>query len=181
MEPDRRSDAELLRAARRDPDAFAAYYRRWERPVLAWLMRQTRDPDLAADLAAESFATALAAVRRGKPVGDPGWIWTIARSRLIDGYRRGKVADRARRHLRMQPIVVDDHAAGIVENLDLGRELDDAMGLLDPAQAEAIRSRVVDDESYAQIAARLELSEQVVRKRVSRGLSTLRQTMEERS
>lgn len=181
MGPDRRSDDELLRAARRDPDAFAAYYRRWERPILAWLMRQTGDPETAADLAAESFATALTAVRRGKATGEAGWIWSIARSRLLDAYRRGKVADRARRQLRMQPITVDDHAAAVVEGLDLARELEAAMQTLDPQQRDAIRSRFIDDESYGQIAKRLQVSEQVVRKRVSRGLSTLRETMGDRS
>lgn len=181
MGPDRRTDEQLLRASKNDPDAFAAFYRRWERPVLAWMQRSCRDPELAADLTAETFATALVHVRRGRPGTETGWIWTIARSRLFDAYRRGKVADRARVKLRMQRLVIDDEAALIVEALDLTHELAAALDALDPAQRDVIRARVLDDESYAEIATRLQLSQHVVRKRVSRGLATMRHNLEDRS
>ncbi len=41
-------------------------------------------------------------------------------------------------------------------------------------QREAIRSRVVDERDYAEIAASVGLSEHIIRKRVSRGLIALR-------
>ncbi len=181
MAPERRTDEQLLRAAAHDPEAFAAFYRRWERPVLAWLHRTCRDPELAADLAAETFATALVQVRRGRPGTEPGWIWVIARSRCMDAYRRGQVADRARLKLKMQRVTVDDEAARIISSLDLDDELAAALDALDPDQREAVRARVLDEESYAEIASRLQLSAQVVRQRVSRGLSRMRQTLEDRS
>jgi hypothetical protein len=56
---DRRSDEELLAATATDADAFAVFYRRHLRSVLAYLIRRTGRPDLAADLAAETFAAAL--------------------------------------------------------------------------------------------------------------------------
>lgn len=48
-------------------------------------------------------------------------------------------------------------------------------------QREAIRSRVVDERSYSDIASELRTSELVIRKRVSRGLSKLRKQLEEGS
>ena len=48
------------------------------------------------------------------------------------------------------------------------------------AQAEAVRARVLDEEPYDVIAARMRCSELVARKRVSRGLATLRDVLEER-
>ena len=54
-------DDELLSRARRDPAAFGTFYERHERLVLGYFMRRTRDPELAADLAAETFAVALVA------------------------------------------------------------------------------------------------------------------------
>jgi RNA polymerase sigma-70 factor (ECF subfamily) len=47
-------------------------------------------------------------------------------------------------------------------------------------QREAVLRRVVLDESYTAIAQRLRCSEMVVRKRVSRGLASLRASLEER-
>ena len=51
---------------------------------------------------------------------------------------------------------------------------------LPPDQRDAVRARVLDQDDYAEIATRLECSQSVVRKRVSRGLATLRAQMEER-
>ena len=54
-----------------------------------------------------------------------------------------------------------------------------ALGQLQPEQREAVERRVIGEQSYASIAAQLGCSEQVVRKRVSRALSTLRRTARE--
>jgi RNA polymerase sigma-70 factor (ECF subfamily) len=45
-------------------------------------------------------------------------------------------------------------------------------------QRDAVRERVLEERDYPEIAARLRCSEQVVRKRVSRGLTALRARME---
>jgi RNA polymerase sigma-70 factor (ECF subfamily) len=59
-------------------------------------------------------------------------------------------------------------------------ELRDALVSLDAVQRDAVIRRVVLEESYRTIAADLRCSEQVVRKRVSRGLARLRGSLEER-
>ncbi|MBA3263516.1 MAG: hypothetical protein H0T69_13805 [Thermoleophilaceae bacterium] len=48
-----------------------------------------------------------------------------------------------------------------------------------PAQGEAIRARIVEERDYSEIAKDLRCSEAVIRKRVSRGLASLRDRMEE--
>jgi RNA polymerase sigma factor (sigma-70 family) len=45
---------------------------------------------------------------------------------------------------------------------------------LPPDQREAVRARVLEDLDYRELAARLRVSPAVARKRVSRGLHTLR-------
>ena len=56
------SDDRLLVAAAVDPGAFAEFYGRYERAMLAFFVHRTREPELAADLTAEVFAAALAGV-----------------------------------------------------------------------------------------------------------------------
>jgi DNA-directed RNA polymerase specialized sigma24 family protein len=52
------TDRDLLRAAARgDAAAFSHFYRRYVRVLLAFFVRRTGDPVIAADLAAETFAT----------------------------------------------------------------------------------------------------------------------------
>ena len=53
------SDDCVLAAAARDPSASAAFYRRYERSMLAFFVRRTGDPELAGDPTAEVFAAAL--------------------------------------------------------------------------------------------------------------------------
>ncbi len=61
------SDDHVLAADASDPAAFSAFYRRYERPVLGYFVRRTRDPELSADLTAEVFASALEACPRYQP------------------------------------------------------------------------------------------------------------------
>jgi RNA polymerase sigma-70 factor (ECF subfamily) len=156
-------------------DDFATLYRRFEGPVLAFALRRTRDPELAADLAAETFAAALRAYRR-RPVApdeQPAWLFTIARTKLIDSWRRGQVDDAARRALRMQPITLED--PDLLRIAALGEEpLTQLLQQLPEPQRAAVRARILDERDYEDIARELRCSEQVVRQRVSRGLAALR-------
>jgi RNA polymerase sigma-70 factor (ECF subfamily) len=55
-----------------------------------------------------------------------------------------------------------------------------ALDALSPDQREAVGLRVLLDREYAEVAARLGVSEATARKRVSRGLQLLHDRMEER-
>jgi RNA polymerase sigma factor (sigma-70 family) len=179
MVRERASDEDLLEATRDDPEAFGAFYRRYEERMLAYFLARTGDAEVAADLSAETFAAALPASRRFRRRREPAaaWLFGIARNVLAMSRRRGRVEQRARRRLRLPPLVVTDEVLERVEALDTT-----ALALVDgltPAQAEAVRARIVDERDYADIAKDLRCSEAVVRKRVSRGLASLRDRMEE--
>src|SRR5579871_4951343 len=107
---DPRTDGELLVAARQDPEAFAVFYRRHVRGVLAFFRRRVPGPEVALDLTAETFAAALEATPRYEPRPEParGWLYGIAWNKLHEAYRRGQAEDSARRALRMRPIVITD-------------------------------------------------------------------------
>ncbi|WP_053227114.1 RNA polymerase sigma factor [Solirubrobacter soli] len=96
-------DADLLSAAaRRDGDAFAAFYRRHESLVLGYLRRRVGEPELAFDLAAETFAAALLSAGRYRGSEGPAtaWLLGIAHNKLLESLRRGRVEAAARRKLR---------------------------------------------------------------------------------
>src|SRR5262249_18784884 len=140
-------------------------------------------PELAADLAAETFAVALRAARRYRGDGAPAsaWLLGIARNVLLSSWRRERVEDRARRRPGMEPIALDDELLGRIERLGGDERVEALLARLTPDQSEAVRARVLGEEDYAGIAARLRCSESVVRQRVSRGLATLRRLHEEES
>jgi RNA polymerase sigma-70 factor (ECF subfamily) len=177
MQRDRRDEETPLDAARCDPHAFAAFYRRFERPVLAFCMRATGSAELAADLTAETFARALESVASYDPARGRAdqWIFGIARNVLRSSYREGRVESAARERLGLPRLVLDDHATDTIARLvhDEDRATV-AIAQLPEEQRRAIHARVVQDRDYAEIAGELRCSEAVVRQRVSRGLRTLR-------
>jgi RNA polymerase sigma factor (sigma-70 family) len=160
-----------------DVDGFVELYRVWERPILGYCMRLTGRPDLAADLAAETFARALEGVRAFDPRRGrlDQWLFGIARNVIGDSQRRGRIDASARDRLGMPVLVVDDHAAEAIDRVQASMSgVAEALDELPAEQRAAIEQRVVEDRSYAQIAAQLECSEAVARQRVSRGLRALR-------
>lgn len=169
------------------PHAFGAFYRRHEDAMLLFFLRRTENPETAADLTAEVFAAALESAHRFTPGPSPAvaWLYAIANHKLASSRRRGRVEDKARRRMRMEPLVLTDDALERVEALaDAERSADVLRRLLSdlPAeQHEAVRSRVVDERPYDEIARDLECSEAVVRQRVSRGLRALRMELKKES
>jgi RNA polymerase sigma factor (sigma-70 family) len=178
---DGHTDEELIRRTATEPAAFTELYRRHERAVLGYLRSRCGDAELAADLAAETFAAALLAAPRFRPRREPAvaWLFGIARNKLLEARRRGAVEDRARRRLGMEPLVVDDEMLARIDALSEHEWATELLATLPADQAAAVRARVLDERAYEAIAAELRCSPSVVRKRVSRGLTALRQRMEE--
>lgn len=177
------SDDELLQRTDGDPEAFAVFYRRHVAGLLAFFRRRTGGTQVAFDLTAETFARALEHAGRFQAGAQPpaAWLYAIARNLLTDSHRRGRVEDDARRRLALEPMIVTDLGFERVEAVaDAARRLDavELEGALSANQAEAIYGRVLQDESYEQIAARLRCSPQVARQHVSRGLRNLRRRWE---
>jgi RNA polymerase sigma factor (sigma-70 family) len=173
-----REDAALLRAAVDDPAAFARFYRRHVRGVIAFFHRRTGNAETAADLTAETFAAALEGCHRYAPErGAPAaWLYGIAHRQLATLQRHGGVERRARRRLGMARIELTDEMLERVEAIaDAERvDVEVALAALPGVQRDAVRARVVDDRSYEEIAAEQRISTPAARQRVSRGLAALR-------
>jgi RNA polymerase sigma-70 factor (ECF subfamily) len=173
---ERRSDAELLVEARSSPEPFGVFYERHFAAVLAFFRRRVRGPEEAFDLTAETFAAALVALPRFQPGPEPprAWLFAIARNKLHEAVRSRRIQDEARRALAMQPIELDDGAIEVLEEAAASAAAMELLETLAPEQREAIEAHHVEERGYAEIAAELDCSESVVRKRVSRGLAALR-------
>ena len=181
-----RTDDELLAAvACGDGAAFATFYRRHLPTVVGFLLRETGDREVTADLTAEVFAAIFLVARRFRPRGSGSarpWVLGIARNKLLESRRRGRVEDRARRRLAFEPEVLDDDDLARVDELAAAPEhrVLELVERLPARQRDAVRSRVVDEREYADVAKALNCSELVARQRVSRGLSRLREQLTER-
>jgi RNA polymerase sigma-70 factor (ECF subfamily) len=184
--PDARSDAELLLASRSKPSAFVEVYRRHADELLRYVAGRVLDPEVAAELTAETFAEAFASRGSFRDTGAEGvaWIYGIAKHQLGRYFRRGRVDTAARKRIGLpeRPLPPEDYER-IEELVDLQPirvALVEALGTLDEDQRRALELRVVDGLPYSEVATRLACGEQAARQRVSRGLRKLALLLQER-
>ena len=172
------TDEQLL--LQRDVDSFERFYNRYFERLLAFFSRRTQDAELAADLTAETFAAALAARRRYRRRGGraDSWLFAIAYHKLADAQRRGCAEDRARRRLGIERIELTDDDIARIERLGQQDSVAALVRDLPADQRQAIQAYVIEERPYGEIAVELDISEAVVRKRVSRGLAAIRKRVE---
>ncbi|HEY7076535.1 MAG TPA: RNA polymerase sigma factor [Solirubrobacteraceae bacterium] len=174
------TDEELLASG--TPEAMGLFYDRTVEGLLGYFARRTRNPEVAADLTAETYAAAIVARARFRGDGTPAtaWLFAIAHRKLADYQRRGFAEDRLCRRLALERPVLSTDDAHMIDLLadDTTTQLLEA---LPPEQSAAVRAHVVDGRSYGELAAGRHVSEAVVRKRVSRGLHALRRRLEHKA
>jgi RNA polymerase sigma-70 factor, ECF subfamily len=184
--PDARSDTELLVASRSDPSAFVEVYRRHADELLRFFAGRVLDPEVAAELTAETFAEAFASRGSYRDTGADGvaWIYGIAKHQMGRFFRRGRVDSAARRRIGIpeRPLPPEDYERieDLVDLEPIRAAMVEALGTLDEDQRRALELRVVDGLPYSEVAARLACGEQAARQRVSRGLRKLALLLQER-
>ena len=162
-------------------DGFGVFFARHSRVVLSFVRRRVGSAELAADLTAETFAAALLAVHRDQAREVPdgaAWLCGIARHKIIDSYRAGRLQNEARQQLQLERIALEDADLDAIDRLaGVEAPLHAALDQLSVEERAAVVERVVLERDYAQIAHDTQNSEAAVRKRVSRGLARLRKEM----
>ncbi|HEU0249338.1 MAG TPA: RNA polymerase sigma factor [Solirubrobacteraceae bacterium] len=174
--PDEDGDL-LLRIARGDDQAFAVFYRAHLDAVLAFFRRRLCDAELAFDLTAETFAAVAVGASSWQQDAPPvAWLYGIARNKLRESLRAGKVEEAARRKLGMERVALQDGDIERVEERAASGHaaLEHELAALPAPMREALLARLVEELEYEQIAERMGCSEQLVRQRVHRGLTRLR-------
>jgi RNA polymerase sigma factor (sigma-70 family) len=175
---DPRSDAELLRLARRDPAAFRVVYDRHAVRVHGFLLRRTGDAAAAFELTAETFARAWLSrdhfTDRGE--GAAPWLFGIARNVLAGSVREQAIQRGARRSVGLDA-AEDVAAPSDAWLVGLDEDLAAALDELPEAQRRAVEMRVLDGSNYAEVARELDISPGAARVRVHRGLAALRRAL----
>jgi RNA polymerase sigma-70 factor, ECF subfamily len=173
-----RTDAELIRAARDDADAFSELYRRHARAIASWFGART-PARIAGELTAETFAQAALSLRRFRDEADGSaapWLYGIARNVLRRSLERERLETAARRRLGVPVRSHETDLDAVDERLDAERlrpELDAALARLPDGQREAVELRFVRALAYDEVAESLGCSPLAARIRVTRALNSL--------
>jgi len=172
------SDAQLLRRARRDPEALGELYLRYRDQLCRWFRSRVPESD-ASELTAELFAQVAIGLRRFRDEADGSaapWLYGIAKNLVRRYHERGRIETVARRRLGM-PLrayeldldSIDDRLSAEAAEPDLASALD----RLPLGQREALELRVVEERPYEEIASALGCTETAARLRVMRALGKL--------
>jgi len=173
----RGAELELARRARRgDAAAFDELVRRFHRPVHRFCWRLLRSPD-AEDLAQDTFVRAFVHFERFDPERPVlPWLITIARRLCLDVLRRRKLMTSvATMPATEPPAPGPEGAASLREQLS---RLDRALADLDEGPREAIVLFHIEEMSYRDIAAALEVPMGTVMTWLHRGRARLKTALE---
>jgi RNA polymerase sigma-70 factor (ECF subfamily) len=161
-------------------DSLDALYRSHAPGMAVFIARKTMDAGIAADLTAETFAQAFTNRRqfRGCTREEAiGWLYGIARHQVSHFVRRDRAEARALERLGIQRPQLSDLELERLEELagisDLRRRVASHLSDLSHEQQEALRLRILEEQTYEEMAEHLGINEQAVRARVSRGMRTL--------
>jgi RNA polymerase sigma-70 factor (ECF subfamily) len=168
---DEPSDAELVAAARRDPRAFDAVYRRYLPRIYRYARVRVSTEQDAEDVTTATFIEALTGLRGYQEQGRfAAWLFTIARRQVLALRRRTPVhEDVDALRLAVPPELGGDEAAILAK----------ALGRLSEDRREAVLLRFYGDLKVIEIAEVLGKGESAVKMLLHRGLGQLRDQLGE--
>jgi RNA polymerase sigma-70 factor (ECF subfamily) len=187
-------DADVVALAQQGRDAaFRELVRRYERPVFSLIFRMVRDRELAEDLAQDTFVKVLNHIDRYRPEFKlSSWLFKIANNVAIDYLRKRQVptismdgsphastAD-AVESTRFEIADPQESALAEMESRELGSAIESAIASLRPEYRSCIMLRHVEDRSYEEIAATLDLPLGTVKTYIHRARHELRKALEDK-
>jgi RNA polymerase sigma factor (sigma-70 family) len=185
MEPDRADDADLLRAhSAGDAHAFAQLYDRYDRPCFQFIRRTLggAHADAAEDLHQETWLAVSnnAAAFDARKASFAAWLFTIARHKVWDHFRRQRVAVLASARDDEAAMMVADTGPTPLENVET-REL--AQRLISALEALPLEQRVAfvmfahAGLSLEEIAHATGVAVETAKSRLRYARATLRRTL----
>lgn len=169
-----------LIALNRDKEAFEQLFIYFAPRVKAVLMKQSSDANTAEDLMQETMLTVWnKADKFSKYRGSvSAWIFTIARNKRIDGYRK----QGTRHYLDIEDIELTDDAMGSEEILisnERDKMVTDISKTLPPEQKEIIEMSFVKELSQTEISKTLGIPLGTVKSRMRLAYKKIKKSVEE--
>jgi RNA polymerase sigma-70 factor (ECF subfamily) len=164
-----------------DSSAEEELIARFHRRVLLMAWARARDSEAAVDLAQDTMLAVLKAVRNGQLIDAerlPGFVRGTAKN-IINNHLRGRERVHPAPETSLpQPGPDPEQLAGQAERMEQVRR---ALAELRPADRQILLLTLTEGLTPREIAERLGLGSEVVRKRKSRALARLKETVKKRS
>ncbi|MHB1488821.1 MAG: RNA polymerase sigma factor [Acidimicrobiales bacterium] len=169
-------DPSLEAARDGDQSGIAALYRALNPPLVRYLRHQA--PDVAEDLASETWMAAAQGLGRfsGQTNDFRAWLYTIARRRVVDHYRRqGRRPRLVAMNVDVDYAQPGDVAQTVLDGISAQQAVTALARDLSAEQAEVVHLRVLGDLSVDEVARIMDRSAGSVRVLQHRALRRLAQ------
>lgn len=153
-------------------DVFEGLFRQLAPDLRSFLLYKFRDAERLDDIVQEAFVVLWKNCLKVAPSFAKSYLYKVAQNQFLKLLERDKVAER---HLSLQ---VNSHTTEdpefTLEHKELGSRLAKAIDQLPDGVREVFLMHRIDQKTYAEIAAVLELSVKAVEKRMHKALVELR-------
>jgi RNA polymerase sigma-70 factor (ECF subfamily) len=171
-------DADLVRRLRRDPASLEEFYRRHVRSLARYIARRVGDTEVAADLVAAAFLTAMeSADRYDATRGRPGaWLYGITNNLIAAEARRRATEFRTLARLGGQRVPAPDEFDRVEEQLDAHLRaggVAEVLEVLPTAERELVHLLLHGDFTVSEAARALGIRPATARMRLSRARNRL--------
>ena len=149
-------------------DAFTEIIERYKSPIFRYLYRLTNNYDIAQDIMQDTFIQAFQGLSKTEmKVSFKSWLYRIATNNVLMVWRRRKVLFFVplKEELRAPESISEDQSASIGIQMDI----QNILARIPEKQRVCMVLHFVEGFKYKEIAASLGVSEEAVRKRVTRG------------
>ena len=171
-------DRSAVVAARRDPRAFEALYRKYVAQVYNFALYELRDTHAAEDLTAQVFLRALDGLPSFREQSEPPgssfrvWLFQICRHAIANERRRARRHPQAPIELALEFPATDDVQGEALQREQLAQAWQ-AIGELPTERRQALVLRFVEEMSTREIGEVLDRSEGATRVLIHRALRTV--------
>ncbi len=173
-------DTLLRQVARRDVDAFAAFYDQTRSRVFGLVTRVLRDPGYSEETTQDVYLQVWRNAENYDPsAGSPlAWLMTLAHRRAVDRVRSEQAAStRESRYGAANAEPPADHVADMVIRGDERRQVTECLGSLTDTQRECIQLAYYDGLTYVQVSERLSANLATIKSRMRDGIRSLRRCL----
>ena len=171
-----RQEYEILKKAKRNPNAFGVLYERYYQRIFNFIYRQTDDEDLTADLCSQTFLIVLKNLDRYEFRGVPfsAWLYKIASNEVNKHYRKKK-NDKvfSLEEMRVRELI---DIANEDWDEELLKRMVEYLKELPTDMLEVLELRFFEDKSFKEIAFILDITESGAKMRVYRALDRLKKS-----
>lgn len=169
-----REELAIIEQSKKDAQAFGKLYEKYFDRIFYYLLRQTGDEEIAADLCSQTFVNVLKNIKRFEFRGVPfsAWLYKIASNEVNKHYRKSK----GKKIFSLEEVRVKE----LIENSDepwdeeLIQKLLEFMKDLPTDMLHVLELRFFEDKDFKEIAFILDITESGAKMRTYRALDKLR-------